>query len=995
MRGLSRPPTAKLSPDRVRKSSIAPKTVPRKTAVLASKSAKPFNLLDLRNDDVIVRPKTTMGITKPTIMPIHEFLKHSRKLAKEAEKAQETPAVREAAELANRVTNPKEWLVVFIRNNLSNAAATLIQRTWRTYKIKKMWGGIFNNRIWTRHDILMRVFLGWRGYATKKFDTQVYCYNKFAALHKEKPWISIKTNLSPFNLFYATGRWFYPKLFNARTFLYVYRVFSRPEGRHILGIWKMIASGLRGYRENSHKFIHTVHKRQAFGSAFIAFELWHRYILWKKENKIRANCFSLQVKERIINWDIVEQRLNKRKAQRSLADAHYISTIRKNAYMAIHQHLVERRQVAMDMESALTFYNHRIMEDCRRAWIKYDNMCRHRRAELLKMQKGWYTYVFDKASKNHIITTMTTFRNSLLCSYCFTMWRKNIRYTALRLLKGAYLMFRNPSPFRQLFFAFRNDTSFIFFERAFREWVNYWRRRKAWKNFQKVFQKCDEKRELKQLCFYSLKRAAEINLIRRLVHVIPRYFPNQTYYSVEGMEKNLNLYFDSNSTFKYEVNTYQQQPPSDLLIRSFIFVVDKTRNFDRCKFAVNNKDKKMTPRFGYYNYFDIKRNFHQNVDILRVGLNARMARDRTTLTGVDSHHMAKKLAEVLPGFTTSESDSSNALVVTGLNKAIPLNIPEDIELSIDHLIEETENITFAVPKQVQQNFAILRKSFDARLRHPNAIYGNDLATPEISFLAGQTPNSTQSPMVEQGIPLIASKKTFGNSVTQFSKPIVETVPFESPSLPFVLELQSTKDDSSSMISTTIELFDTFNSQVLKPSLEKADPFISLRRFFLAITGMRFELKPTEPPQMDPSIRRVFRRNVNAFVAGLMGVEISGKGVPITLERPDWIQRYVNAAIAMHCELSKHPALFSFCAQVPFANMLIVDCDDAIEIRSFTYNVLVSKYPKLQKKNNEGLRRNATDSDEMKRSDLNAGLILLPYIVRPDLVKDFIKEEIKQ
>lgn len=988
MRGVnSRPRTAKPIVDIPRKSSLAPIAAPQKTALQHTASFKPVNLLDLRNDDVIVRPKTMGGRPKTSIMSMDEFLKRSRKLAKESEtKAKETPSVAEASNLENKVTNPKEWIVNFVRSKLSNNAATLIQRTWRSYKIRKSWGGIFNQRIWSRHDILLRIFLGWRGYATKNFDVQVQSYNRFSALHQEKPWISIKTNLAPFNMFYATGRWFYPKLFNARTFLYVYRVFSRPEGRHILQLWRIMASSIRGYRENSHKFIHTIHKRQAFGPAFIAFTMWNRFIQWKKENKERPDCFSLQVKERLINWDIVEGRLNKRKAQRIMADQHHTNVVRKHAYMAIHQHLVERRQLALDMESAVTFFNHHVMEQARRAWLKYDTMKRQKRVELLKMQRAWYTMVFERASKNQIISSMTTFRNNLLCSYCFTMWRKNIRYTSLRLLKGAYMMFRKPSPFRQLFFAMLNQVSFVFFERSFHEWVMYWRRRKAWKKFQQVFKHVDDNREMKQLCFYGLKKASETNLVRRLVHTTNRFFPNQTYYSVEGMQKNMMLYFDPGNPFKYQNDSFPQKSDCEVLIRSFLLVLDQKHKFDRCKFSSQIKEVRMTPRFGYFNYSDIKKNFKDNTDILRKCLSTRLARDRTTLTGVDSHHMALKLAQVLPGFTPSQSDSSNALVVTGLNAAIPLNIPEDIELSIDHLIEEAENMKFVVPQKVSQNFKGMRKIFDEKLRHPNIIYGNkdDYQTPEVSAVQNPT-----------NIPLSTSKKQ-GQSVTSFTKPVVDSIPFDSPSLPFVLDISSSRNDSQMKFTTTMEMFETFNSQSMRNSLEKADPYFALKRFFFQVSGIRIEPKTLNEINLDvdPSVKRIFRRNVNSFVSGLMGIKLQGKGVPISIDKPDWVTKYVNAAVSVHNELSKFPTLFSFCAQIPFSTMLILDDDESIEMRNFMYNAIVLKFPKLQKKNNEGLRRAAADSDEMKRSDLNASLILLPYILRPELIKDFIKEEIK-
>ena len=75
-------------------------------------------------------------------------------------------------------TSANEWIKQYIRSKLAHSAAIKIQDCWKAYRIRRKWGGYFHRRIWSRHDALLRIFLGWCGYASHNMEKFNFVINR-------------------------------------------------------------------------------------------------------------------------------------------------------------------------------------------------------------------------------------------------------------------------------------------------------------------------------------------------------------------------------------------------------------------------------------------------------------------------------------------------------------------------------------------------------------------------------------------------------------------------------------------------------------------------------------------------------------------------------------------------------------------------------------------------------------------------------------------------
>ena len=138
---------------------------------------KPLCLPQTQQTQTKTRPQT--AIVKP--QPVEVFLKSARLL----EQTNKSRAERKVFNELIKKENPKEipgYINNFVLSRIADEYALKIQKCWRRYIEKIHWRGLFNHRIWNRRDVLLRIFIAWRGFASKDFKTIESCYNKFEKL---------------------------------------------------------------------------------------------------------------------------------------------------------------------------------------------------------------------------------------------------------------------------------------------------------------------------------------------------------------------------------------------------------------------------------------------------------------------------------------------------------------------------------------------------------------------------------------------------------------------------------------------------------------------------------------------------------------------------------------------------------------------------------------------------------------------------------------------
>ena len=955
---------------------------PTKTAKSKPPTAT-STILDFKtNNDIIVRPSTTQINRVRIPMNMQIFMKKMRKLQVEEKKIEFQDQYSEVVKKmqVTDTTTPQEWIAEFVRNQRSHSAAITIQKAWRSYYIRKKWGGVFHKRIWSRRDALLRIFIGWRGAACDNFSKKYNLYERFYKLQSEKPWLSNKTNLCPWFLFYITNKWFYPRLYNARTYAYIVRVFAKPTMKMIFRLWRQVTKSQIGFRTHSISFLFTMKKRNAFGFAFVALILWHRYTKWKKLSKERQGAFSLNSSEFVIDWHVREKALNFKKARKTRANEHFIHMLKKRAHMAIHQNLVERRQYIADLEASHQFYMHMLLETGKKAWLKFIDIKKHKNQNLLMLQRGWYTAAYESAKKKHSSKAIGLYHQIGIKSVFFEAWRKITHISELQVMTAAYKLHTNPGLARHAAFKLLKHDEQITFENSINEWISYTKRRRAFKTFYEMFTHRDDERIIKQIAFYSLKRAADHKIIRRLVHNQGSFFPYQTWISLEGLSRDFELFKEDKEKFRFLTEMKPVTSDLDKFILLIVMFLDKQKHYDRAKFSTQPKKVEKKQIFTIIPLEQLKKLYKEACIKKMKIMQVKLHRDNLIILNVDSYRAALNYQELNPEFTVAEE---KGIALPAYLTKIPeeMVFSDDILPSLNEFMKEIKESKFILPPKLHSIIVQERKNFNNKMRHPTLIYGAPRETKKEQQNNSALQNQAQN------------KRKEGRVVLEpFIRPEKQTnIPFLHPSLDCVKQLAHGSELKNFMNSSLIDLHSTLELSIFINKLEKGDYANNLRRFFLATSRIKIDVKPQEEENLSPSIKRQHRRNVATFVAGLCGIDAS-QSVPVSIEKPKWVDDYVHAIIGAFKEIKKFPSLAIYCGDTSFPTKLPIDSDEAVDLRNYIKMAITKKYGKLSKK--ETTLRKTTDSDEFCQQDLYIAMFALPYIIKPEYVRDFLKEEIK-
>lgn len=946
-------------------------------------------------EDKIIRPKTALPAVRPmSSYSMQSFVRSSRLFESRPSMIKPTKVLQESKRKI--VTDPDEWVKDYVRNKLSHSAAIKIQRCWRTYALKKQWGGLFHRRIWLRKDALLRIFVAWRGYTTKNFSVIVDCYNRFARFQLEKKWINASTNLAPFSIFYLTDSYFLPHNITPRQYAFIARVFAHPESKFILKLWKFAAHTQKVFREKSLYFFFTVKKRTYFGFTFSAFHLWHLYTVWRRKTLADPSFNHIEQSEVMIDWNVREKFLRKAKGLRVTANNAFTRNLKKRALIAIHQRLVEKRQLTLDIDSSGQFYLHHLMEMCRKAWVHFVFKQRARRQELLRLQKIWYTTAYDMALQKMRREILTTFHSKTFISQVFTQWKKAARVTRIRALINAFKMQRKPSLPRQFVLKLYGLHSLVTFEQVFHEWINFARKRRNWKQFLGLVHSAGGELESKQIAFCGLRKLIEYHAFKRVIHDKNAILPNLAAVPVEGLIK----YFGSGQ----KTDNKDGQDGYEI-IRIFLVCIDQARNASKisikniCDRKESKDEQKHNDILSMNEITSIySRNCKQLYDLMRM----RIARDSIVVSGLATHTAALELRKVLPFFVTYQTDEF--LKFPNMSSC-PMNIylTPNAVTSLEQHKRTVEISQKMIPPEIIRVLVDGKQEFKARMRPPIIIYGDSTSIFEnsVEMFSNDAIAAVDSKR-EMSIPGQPSQSNFKPkeiraSVTPYVRPNLSdyTPPHKNLFLTVIKENMGIRNPSSTGLSGSLaEFAPSFTSEVMIQKLSNCEAYPALRRFFTSSAQIRLDMKVTDTnaaeSQMTATQRRTMRRNINAFYAGMLNIDAS-KTVPMDIVPPQWLKNISDAVIACHYELRKFQSVFAFCADIPFPRKFLVDDDANVDLRSMIYTAVTKKFPKLAK-TESAIKRE--DSQEMTRTDLYVAMLAVPYIFKSEYVADFLKDEIR-
>ena len=863
-------------------------------------------------------------------------------------------------------TTVEVYIREYVFQKMKEAAERKIKKVILDYFHRKKWRGLMHHRIWSRRDIILRIFIGWRGYASKKFETVLNCYERFENLHKEKPWLSKKSNLSPFNLFYLSGRYYYPSIFNSKTFFIVIRLFSRNEGRHLFSLWRMMTSSIKGYREKSISFTFTIRKRQTFGFIFFAFILWYRYTKWKKLSKNKNECFQLEVSEFLIDWRVKENNLNQKKARKMRADTHSIQRVKKKALNSLYHLYIDQLRLQSEMESSKQFYLRRLMNQTQKGWLKFIEIRQKKKFDILKLRKAWYTLAYRDSLTKFSFKVLKEHVEFGLKSKILFYWKKSAREEKLiSLLFGIKLQQSSSIPY-MILFLLQNKFEHFFFIQIWKKWLQYTKRRKLFKKF--LLFNFNNDLIQKKNYLNILKNNEIINF------------------------KKLKLKFQLNSLLNYNdykfenifITSLNNNYSNDLLFLIFQFYLNKIKiplNFlNEIKIIKNNN-------INLLEFNKIIQLFNSTSNEYRKILKFKLYRDNYKIFNFNSRNTAIQFNKKFSNFSISkeEINNKNLFPLINLNKNI-IFYPE-LKDSINYLIELNKKSNYIYSKYLKERYLINKSKLHSRLRHPN----------EISKLTQYFPIEEQRKKSQQDVipRIIPSNKVAKHQISSYQKPIISiSIDNNSKQLP-LNRMVSIADYQinygiKSMIKK-IEIFENINEMIQ-----------SIKRFFFSFINLRFDsIRPLEYnnniiDQIECNLeqKRLIRRNISAFLAEICELDTTNS-VPIFVNAPKWGYNSISTILTFHKELKKTNH-FNYCYQIPFFKKIDLNSNELIHIRAQIMNKIINKYPKFSKRDQLSINfRRETDSlDEFNISDADLTIFLLPHIFSFEMVGDFLKEEIK-
>lgn len=946
-----------------------------------------------------------------------------------------------------------EYIDKYVRGLMSNDAALLIQSNFRLYIEKKNWKGVIHHRIWNRLDALRRIFVGWHGYVSKDITVITKCYDKFAALFKEKPWLSRKQTLSPFRLFYLNGRWFYPKNHDPRDIYIITRLFEHSNARRFLHLWKSISHSIRELRPVTNKFRFTNSKLRHFGRIFNIFHVWHRYTKWKKLSKNTEKQFYLNCVEIILPWNIIERKLNDRKMQVLRAGRCSIKRIKKKAYNAIYQRYVDHLRALSEFESSYKFYLNHLQRRARSAWSSYMTIQHANRVEMKKIMKSWYAISFQSAKIKNLLAHFTEYIRIRHFSMFFNAWRQTAHELKLKSIRNSLKLQEKPSIPYYALFKMMNHFEFHFFIKVWKEWLEITRRRKFWKIFASNYSNYDYDYELKQKVFYNFIYRQYYNINHQ-----SKFYPNKTPYSFFGMVQKIkkikkfmrepSANDNDNDDLQWKFLTQNNKENcldimnEDLLTRSFVLFISKhsqSSTSSRIHDYKNDQNRMLSGReiisneeeeqnqiklFSFNELVDILRS---NRKLIRMKLINKINHDSNIFNASCSHFSAIKFHLTDQNFTLVD----DITVIQSLNpnenpfKVQALNFSPEIYSSIEKLIDINSK-----PREISPIYKIrlVQKihNFKSHFRFPSNLLQTQIYLRSESsekFLstssAGSMASAEESQIQVTKQPSTA--KIF--LISSYKTPVVDEKPFpiENPLLNEIKQLKELSQNSSSASSqiakaskdSQLKSFGilSYRDKVMHMTLD--DMLNGLRRFFLNMNDIRIDIsRPLIYSKDDKNSlnlipvesRHQIRRRINGFIAEMCGFDTS-QNAPLFVDADQFVYDCVSAVFTAYTEVMKFKETAKFCDSIPFPDFIHMDDTTMLNLRSSILSKIFEKFPYLAKEAMVKMNsikigdkivplspKNIGSHDIMLLDDAYISVLLLPLILKPELIKNFLHDK---
>lgn len=938
---------------------------------------------------------------------IDSFLKVCRRVEWVMNPMFEKPRV-ETLRKVDKVDFVPNFIHNFILDREANEAATKIQRMFRATRQKRRWLALIDNKLWRRADLLRKVFYGWAAGCARDVTRMQTYYEKEFDLLSQKPWLSRKDEVASFPLFYLRGCFFAPGNLNVRNYYYMIRGLMKWNAAVVFRIWMYIARSIRIGREKRRQIRFTIKKRTLFGPVFIAFVTWHRYTTWHKQSTEKNDCVKLPCSESIINWNVREQTLNTKRARIKRACEFSELRITKKAVSALYQEYIDGRQRAQENDSSDQFWHRHVQQKGYKAWMRYISLQRHRHAVTIRVLKAWYQAFYEGVRLRNFYQIVSQRHKAIERSRMFKSWEAGARLERILSMKTSFEIQKKPAiPCMVAFFLTGRDEMAIFIM-VWREWIRFTHRRRVWKHFVRRYQKIDPKKEEPLRILYGLKRAAETRIIYSMGHVEHHYLQQTNTYAIVPMvnsTREFQFALRNRSakewTFLTELDPSTMKFTKDILLRCFSIYVFEKMGFE-CYTSKRKKKRQQAPppvNGPVWTYEELCEQFEYNCQEMKKVMRAKVQREATILTAVSSHTSAVTFRDCKDVFTVAKDDTKTFEVPTGLVYTPHLQLSTKTDDTLRVLIEQNIKNKRHVP-------ASFRDILDNGVQAFHARYRQTIPGSEYEF--ENLESSRQPVMITSARAGSAAPQQTSSVIVAYRPPTkVTEVPFEEPSIKVLKQLKDTPQPLSSRQADNSFVRFQAASLARFVNANPPDSVGALTRFFQVACNVSVPattiLEPTDfaavAEGLEQSLKHRLKRNAASFVADLCGYDTTSV-VPLNVEAPPHVTTCVSVVLTIFKGL-RTTKLAQYCDVIPFYKRDKLNKPELVMLRNAIFSRIQEKVPGLSADKRRSLGRHRKSSihameytETFSLTDAYTVCLLLPCIMRPDLVRDFLKDEIE-
>ncbi|KAK8890992.1 hypothetical protein M9Y10_028194 [Tritrichomonas musculus] len=686
----------------------------------------------------------------------------------------------------------------FILEKTQDVQALVIQNAFRLYLKKVHWKRCIGIHIQYHMRLKRLTFLCWRLVNTNDPVKLEKLFSKFSEFYEFiKNRFKVR-EIVPFRLFYISGRLFLPEGYTATVVYSFIYLMSMPLLHRIIRLWAYTTRKRRNHWKTLQFIRFTSKKLTCYGQIYHFFQMWHRYVKWKKleKNAKKSDKFlSINAKEVNPRWNVLERKMNTKRIHILRANEHSQRRICAKAIRALYNRSIETIAEAQIIETSDNFRNLHLQMLAHRAWLKFLQKKSQETQTLRDCFRSWYTLIYEHAERDFLFDLSTMKHDNMKLIKIMNSW---YLISKERKIKAMGMMLKtqaNPSLCLAIIFMLKNEFELFYSTLTFRLWIRFIRSRNRWKNFARWSDHVDPDRETKQIILTELRRVANLRLLRRIYVSAGAFFPRHVGFSFELTKReyvagrvldaklaHAHIYAQKEWAFLTE-GKKKQEPPIytwETLVRCFLLRLNSLKKFDSKENGSNKQSQanasnansnftstsnlnldlnadgsgvEKNPYFEKFRSFDeLTDAIQKNTSLLRGRLTVKMSRDKAVLAGMVSHISASKVSQSIDGFTTMGTFTFVKSPVHDMsNMKDKVIVFPDLNESIACLLRELRDAPPKIPYNFEEKRDELVEAFHQRLRDPQTLtkktgrFGSAMSllmTSMMQLAAGPTPDPT-------------------------------------------------------------------------------------------------------------------------------------------------------------------------------------------------------------------------------------------------------------